>query len=159
MILDLKQQPVSDLTALLALNNAFKVETSELDTGGLRAMLEAAFAAAAIGDGEAMLIAFDQAGRYASPNFRWFCARFPRFVYVDRIIVSAAAQGRGDAHALYQWLFAKARDAGHDMVVCEVNSDPPNPRSEAFHARLGFAQVGAATLANGKSVRYLARPL
>lgn len=46
------------------------------------------------------------------------------------------------------------------MVCCEVNSDPPNPASDAFHARLGFAEVGAAAIHGGaKSVRYLARPL
>jgi predicted GNAT superfamily acetyltransferase len=27
-------------------------------------------------------------------------------------------------------------------VTCEVNLDPPNPESLAFHARLGFARVG-----------------
>ena len=48
------------------------------------------------------------------------------------------------------------RAAGHARVVCEVNSDPPNPASDAFHAALGFAEVGQAVLATqGKVVRYL----
>ena len=38
------------------------------------------------------------------------------------------------------------------------NTDPPNPGSDAFHARLGFHEVGRAFLADrGKSVRYLER--
>ena len=32
-------------------------------------------------------------------------------------------------------------EAGHDRVVCEVNLDPPNPGSDAFHERLGFRVV------------------
>jgi predicted GNAT superfamily acetyltransferase len=42
------------------------------------------------------------------------------------------------------------------VVCCEVNSDPPNPLSDAFHAALGFREVGRAFLPDrGKSVRYL----
>jgi predicted GNAT superfamily acetyltransferase len=41
-----------------------------------------------------------------------------------------------------------------------VNYEPPNPASEAFHTRLGFVEVGRATLPDrGKSVRYLKRDL
>jgi hypothetical protein len=43
-------------------------------------------------------------------------------------------------------------------VVCEVNADPPNPASDAFHTALGFAEVGSASIhAGSKTVRYLAR--
>jgi predicted GNAT superfamily acetyltransferase len=45
-------------------------------------------------------------------------------------------------------------------IVCEVNLDPPNPASDAFHAALGFAEVGTAVIDNGdKTVRYLSRRL
>jgi predicted GNAT superfamily acetyltransferase len=56
-------------------------------------------------------------------------------------------------------LFGAARAAGHERIVCEVNSDPPNPASEAFHKALGFAPVGEALLGNGKTVTYLALKL
>jgi hypothetical protein len=40
--------------------------------------------------------------------------------------------------------------------VCEVNSDPPNPPSDALHASLGFKEVGSAAIHGGaKTVRYL----
>jgi hypothetical protein len=54
-------------------------------------------------------------------------------------------------------VFAEARAAGHERVVCEINFDPPNPGSDAFHAKLGFSEIGRATLANCKSLRYLER--
>ena len=119
-----------------------------------------AFLARRIGAVDAFLLAFDQDADYDSPNFLWFRSRYPRFVYVDRIVVAPLARGRGHARRLYDDLFRHALRAGHERVVCEVNSEPPNPASDAFHATLGFSEVGAATIHDGsKTVRYLARQL
>ncbi len=164
MFLDLAERHLRDLDSLVSLNNAHKVETSELDATRLTAMLDGAFLAMTDTGANVLLIAFDQDSHYDSPNFLWFKARYPRFVYVDRIIVAKALRGQGLARRLYDRLFDTALTAGHAVVVCEVNSDPPNPGSDAFHASLGFAAVGSATLANGKThdtktVRYLVRGL
>jgi predicted GNAT superfamily acetyltransferase len=105
-------------------------------------------------------MALDERADYDSSNYLWFRERLARFVYVDRIVVDPAMRKRGLANRLYEDLFRVARDAGHDRVVCEVNSDPPNPASDALHAALGFVAVGHATIHGGaKSVRYLARSL
>lgn len=130
-------------------------------------LLGEAFLARAVGpEGapEALLIALDAAADYDSPNFLWFRARGPDaagdFAYVDRVIVSERARGGGLARRLYAELFASAKEAGLKRVVCEVNSDPPNPASDAFHAALGFREVGSARLEDrGKTVRYLERLL
>jgi uncharacterized protein len=157
---------VADVTgppgaALLALNNTHAVELSWLEPDRLRHMVGQAFAARRIGDADALLLAFDQDADYDSPNFLWFRARLQRFVYVDRIVVAAHAHARGRGHArrLYLELFEQALAAGHDRIVCEVNCDPPNPASDAFHADLGFVQVGAGPIHGGKTVSYLERPL
>jgi predicted GNAT superfamily acetyltransferase len=148
----------ADRGRILALNNAHAVETSLLDEARLKSMLAEAFLATRIGDVDAFLIVFDQQARYDSPNFAWFQARYPDFVYVDRIITSANARGKGYARALYEDLFEKAHLRGHKRVVCEVNLDPPNPGSDAFHAGLGFAEVGRQLLpGSGKTVRYLSK--
>jgi hypothetical protein len=144
------------LPAALALNNAHAVELSFQTETSFARLVGHAFFARWAAPGEGFLIAFDQDGDYASENFLWFKARFDRFVYVDRVVVAQAARGRGLAKALYAELFAAARAAGHSRIVCEVNSDPPNPASDAFHAALGFVEIGAAELAGkGKAVRYL----
>ena len=146
--------------ALLALNNAHALELSWLEPVRLQHLVEQSFLARRIGSLEAFLLAFDQSARYDSPNFLWFCAHYPRFVYVDRIVVAATARGRGHARRLYDDLFRHAAEAGHERVVCEVNTQPPNPASDAFHAAFGFVEVGSARVYDGsRTVRYLSRAL
>ena len=146
--------------ALLALNNAHAQELSWLEPERLQHLVCESFYARRIGDLDAFLIAFDQDARYDSPNFLWFRQRYPRFVYVDRIVTAASARGRGYAQQLYFDLFEQAARAGHERVACEINLSPPNPGSDAFHAALGFAEVGSAAIHGGaKTVRYLARAL
>ncbi|MBA4767787.1 MAG: GNAT family N-acetyltransferase [Porphyrobacter sp.] len=122
-------------------------------------MLASAFAALHVPDARALLITFDQSADYDSPNFLWFRDRFARFVYIDRIVVDEAARGLGMARKLYVQLFGLARAVGHDMIACEVNSQPPNPGSDAFHAAMGFVEAGSASPAPGKTVRYLTKAL
>ena len=144
--------------AVLALNNAHAAELSWLDREDLRRLLAQSFHARRIGEADAFLLALDQGADYDSPNYAWLRARFPRFVYVDRVAVAASARGRGHARTLYADLVRQAEAAGHTVVLCEVNQDPPNPASDALHASLGFSPIGTATIHGGrKTVRYLAR--
>jgi uncharacterized protein len=146
--------------ALLALNNAHAQELSWLEAQRLEYLIGEAFFARRIGRLDAFLLAFDQDARYDSPNFIWFRACYPRFVYVDRIVVAPSARGRGCARRLYADLFEHAARAGHDRVVCEVNRIPPNAASDAFHAALGFVEVGTASVHDGsRTVRYLSQTL
>lgn len=148
-----------DATAL-ALNNAHATELSFLEPLRFARLVRGAFLARRIGNIEALLLAFDQDADYDSPNFLWFRDRYPRFVYVDRIVVAPACRGRRLARRLYDDLFEQARRREHDQIVCEVNTQPPNLASDAFHARLGFVEVGRAVLPGGaKAVRYLRRAL
>jgi hypothetical protein len=143
--------------ALRALNNAFAKETSFLDEADwVRLTGRARFAFATP---EAFVIGFDQDADYDSPNFLWFRDRYERFAYVDRIVVADTAHGKGLGRALYEKLFAEAKAAGYPCVMAEVNTNPPNPGSLTFHAKMGFEAVGEVTLSPQKSVRYFARTL
>ncbi|MFD1983033.1 GNAT family N-acetyltransferase [Mesorhizobium newzealandense] len=147
-----------DEAAILALNNEHAAELSWLEPERLSFLLREAFYARRIGDLEAFIMTFDQDANYDSPNFVWFRERYPRFVYVDRVVVAAQARGRGHARRLYQDLFGHVERAGHALVTCEVNTDPPNPASDAFHAALGFTEAGDAVIHGGKkAVRYYIR--
>ncbi|KAB0675741.1 GNAT family N-acetyltransferase [Aureimonas leprariae] len=148
-----------DHPQLLALNNEHAAELSLLQKNAFARLASQAFLARSIKT-EAFIFAFDQDADYDSPNFLWFRQRYPRFVYVDRVVVAEAARGRGHARRLYDELFAAARESGQDRVVCEVNIRPSNAASDAFHERLGFLEVGRAEIHDGaKLVRYLERQL
>ena len=145
--------------ALLALNAAHEAETSPLDAAGLHALLAASWHLGLAGPHgqHGVLLALDDRSEWPGVNFQWFKARFARFIYIDRVVVAATQQGRGIGRHLYAELFQRAAAAGVPLIGCEVNSQPPNPASDAFHAALGFAVIGSATLAGGKTVQYLAR--
>ena len=144
-----------DLDAVLALNNEHAAEVNALTADGLARLIELAAYARVVEPGIGFLVALDEKTPEHGPNHGWFLARRPAFVYIDRVVVVAVARGRGLARALYDDLAVAA--AGRPLC-CEVNVDPPNPGSLAFHARLGFRACGEAVdPRNGKRVRYLER--
>ncbi|WP_257167525.1 GNAT family N-acetyltransferase [Bradyrhizobium sp. SRS-191] len=156
---ELRAQPAL-AAALLALNNAHAAELSWLTPEGLALLLDHAWRASRAGTADALLIALDETAPYDNPNHRWFRARYDRFVYVDRVVIAPAARGQGLARMLYAQLIRDAEAAGHQRIVCEVNVDPPNPQSDAFHAALGFETLATASIhAGAKTVRYLMRSL
>jgi len=152
---DLRHAPAPLVAAVLALNAVHSEMTSELDEAKLRRMLAEAHLALATPAGDAFIIVFDEGAAYDSPNFLWFRDRCPGFLYVDRIVVAASARGRGLARKLYDAVAGAAAASGRGRVVCEVNFEPPNPGSDAFHAALGFIEAGRGAPYAGKVVRYL----
>jgi uncharacterized protein len=150
-----------DPTAVLPLNNAHAKETSTLGGASLAALLGMAFYAKGVERGAtAFLIALEHTAPYENPNFMWFKSARESFVYIDRVIVSASARGQGIGKILYENLFAVAHQAGYERIVCEVNIEPPNPASQAFHVAMGFEDIGQATIHNGtKTVRYFEKML
>jgi len=85
---------------------------------------------------------------YWSDNYKWFAARFDRFLYLDRVVVDERGRGRGAGRALYDALFAFGAGAW-PRVTLEVNLRPPNPGSEVFHQRLGFTTLGVREYNDG----------
>ena len=96
----------------------------------------------------AFLLAFREGAEYDSPNYRWFAERYPRFLYVDRIIVSESYQGRQLGRELYEDLFAFAKAGGVETITCEFYTVPFNEGSSRFHAKFGFREVGQQWVAN-----------
>ena len=150
----------ADLDALLALSNAHEKEIGNFTKAAFAELVALSFRTRMTETRDAFLIALAERAPDVAPNHRWFASRFARFVYVDRVVVSESSRQRGLAKLLYCDLMEAARSAGHTRVCCEVNVDPPNPGSDAFHARLGFEEIGRAFLPDrGKIVRYLTRAL
>jgi hypothetical protein len=149
----LRDATPADFPAILALNEAFVAVLSPLDAAHLaRLHAQAAWHRVAEVEGRvtAFLLALREGADYDSPNYRWFAQRYPRFLYVDRVVVAGDAQARGAGTALYRKLHAQARRDAVPWITCEFDLEPPNPASARFHARLGFGEVGRQSLHGGK---------
>jgi hypothetical protein len=143
----------ADFPAILALNAASVHLLSPLDGPRLDALHSAsAWHRVAEVDGSivAFLLAFREGAAYDSPNYLWFCRHYPQFLYIDRVVVAAAARGAGLGQALYRDTIAHMREADIDVLCCEYDIEPPNPGSARFHAQFGFREVGRQRVADGK---------
>ena len=93
---------------------------------------------------------------YDSVLFGWFVERYESFLYLGRIVVHPAHRRRGVGRLVYDTMEQRARAAGR--LVCEVNVEPPNVDSQAFHLDRGFVEVGRCTLPD-KVCQMLAKEL
>jgi len=153
-----------DVPALAALNDAAVPAVNRLGAEGLAAHVPRCAVAVTVPDGDgaplAFLLALAPGTEYDSENYRWFSAHRPGSLYVDRIVVAPHAHGRGLGRLLYAAVEERARELGLAEITCEVNLEPPNPGSLAFHGRLGFVQVGEQVTKGGSvRVALLARPV
>jgi predicted GNAT superfamily acetyltransferase len=93
---------------------------------------------------------------YSSPNYLYFCERHADFVYLDRVAITADAQGRGIGPMLYREV---ERRSTAPWFALEVNVKPPNEGSMRFHAREGFVEVDRLETRPGKIVSLMMKPL
>lgn len=165
----------ADLDAVLTLNNEWVPEVSELDADRLDHILGQSSLAllavdpapdAAADELLGLVIVLAPGADYDSPNYRFFehgtddGRDAAGFRYVDRIIVAATAHRRGVGRLLYGAVFDHAADESAPRVTCEVNVDPPNPVSLAFHSSLGFAEVGRQSNYGGEvTVAFMSAPV
>ncbi len=156
MRIGLRNIEAADLQTLAVLNDAAVPAVNPLGVDGLRKLLpHCDLAAVAIELDEAgeppvgFLLGMVPGSAYDSENYRWFTDNRPDAFYVDRIVVAPRARGRGVGAALHEAAAAHAARSGLAAVGCEVNLDPPNPRSIEFHRRIGFEQVAEQVTKNG----------
>lgn len=150
-----------DLDAVLALNAAEVPRVGPLDAGGLDALIGWSDLAL-VADGQqglaALLIALAPGSDYQSANYRFFERRGTDHLYIDRVAVAAHARRRGLGSRLYDAVEAHARASGREEITCEVNVEPRNDISLAFHAARGFVEIGQQDVGDHR-VALLARPL
>ena len=145
----------TDDAAFILRANADNVEVlAPLDARGLaffEANAELLQVAEADGAPAAFLVALREGvDAYPSENYRWFSARYPKFLYVDRIVVDEPFRKLGLGRRLYEGVVAHARATGVPTVTAEVDTAPVyNAASLAFHARMGFREVGTQTVRDG----------
>ena len=154
----------ADIPEIVALNNAAQPAVTELTEESLTALFAmcdvSLVATNRLHEINAFLLSLGQGQPYESENYRWFEARGVRHQYIDRIVVGESAKGTGVGRAFYESVFERARERGANEVTAEVNLEPENPGSIAFHERLGFRQLAEQDTKGGTiRVALLARPV
>jgi predicted GNAT superfamily acetyltransferase len=151
----------ADLAEVLRLNQAALPAVSSLDAADLAQLRDETALALVHADDvgvQAFALLFEETANYESLNFQWFRARYAGFLYMDRIVVAPDVAGSGLGRTLYRHAAPRAVARGV-MICCEVNLEPPNPASMAFHQRLGFQVVGErGEPGSGKRVAMMVHP-
>jgi uncharacterized protein len=152
----------ADLDALVAVNDGAYPAVPITPAAELAELIGMSRLTLVADDGEVagFVVALAPGLAYPSENYTWWSARSSDFLYVDRIVLAPRLQGQGVGPLLYAAVEDAARADGATEITCEVNVDPPNPGSLAFHARLGFVEVGRQhTKGDTTEVALLARPV
>ena len=134
----------ADLPDVLALNDRNVELTAPMDEAKARQMLrhtdrfdvvehDGAFAG--------FVITFAPGSGYSSEKYDWFSERYDSFVYLDRIVLHESTRRRGIGSFVYDEIEDDAARRFGSLLL-EVNVDPPNEPSLAFHARRGYVEVG-----------------
>ena len=134
----------TDHARVLAWNHDHVDLLAPMDEGRLRTLLGWADLGCVIGDADrdvGFVLTFAAGTAYDSANYRWFTERYPSFYYLDRVVVDAAVRRTGVATRVYDEIEERARRLAPVMCL-EVNLDPPNEPSLAFHRRRGYVEVG-----------------
>jgi predicted GNAT superfamily acetyltransferase len=150
-----------DLDSVLALNNAAGPGILPIDAARLRHLYDvAAYFRVAEIDGHigGFLIALRPDAEYDSPNFAWFRAHLPDFVYIDRIVIARPYRGHGLGRVFYADVQSYA-ETRSPLLTCEVFLDPRDDVSVLFHGTYGFREEGQQTLPSGHRVSLLAKEL
>jgi uncharacterized protein len=147
---------------ILALNAACTPAVGDMSRDAYRAIAAQAhrvLIAEAGGKPAGFVILIRPGSAYPSDNYGWFEQQFDRHLYIDRIAVSGDARGTGAGRSLYDEALRMAASLGEERLTAEVNEEPPNPESMAFHQKLGFRFLLSRVSRSGKVVAMLERPV
>jgi len=134
----------ADIPTVLTLNERDVDLLAPLDASRLaelRALAQRADVIDVEGRVAGFVITFGAGTDYDSPNYQWFTERYgDDFSYLDRIVISSDYRRRGLGRFVYERLESLAQPFGR--MALEVNVEPPNEGSLAFHAARGYVEVG-----------------
>jgi len=132
----------ADHDDVLALNERHVELLAPLDRARLLELVEAADHADVIdvdGSFAGVVITFASGSSYDGENFAWFSQRYDDHCYLDRIVLHEDFRRRGLGSRVYDELEGSC---GRPVFALEVNLEPPNEPSLAFHRARGYAEVG-----------------
>lgn len=140
--LTLRPLTSADHADVLALNERNVELLAPLDEVRLVELVGLAQTAAILdvhGSFAGFVITFASGSAYDGENFGWFADRFDNFSYLDRVVIHEDFRRRGLGSQVYDELESTC---GRPLFALEVNLDPPNDASLAFHHSRAFVEVG-----------------
>lgn len=146
---------VADATVLQPINNQAYPAVPMVSVEQLASLIERGswgLVAESAGSVAGFVLCFSPGAQYDSENYRYFESHFDDHLYIDRIVVAEGFRGQGVGSALYEKVFEEAGRRGTSEVTCEVNVEPPNPGSIAFHQKMGFRNLDTQATKGGSVV-------
>lgn len=147
---------------ILALNEAAIPAVNSIDVEELEHLAsEACYFKVALAGEQVLgfLLMLPVGAQYKSLNFAWFSEQCTDFAYVDRIVIDPPYGGRGLGRGFYEDAI-NVLSGRYLHMTCEVNIKPRNDASLAFHAALGFEEMGQQDTESGtKRVSLLCKQL
>ena len=156
----MRLRPITDADhpEVLALNERNVELLAPMDEARLvvlRALADRALVIDVEGAFAGFVITFAAGSAYDGENFAWFSERYEDFGYLDRVVIHEDFRRRGLGSLVYDEPESSCR---RPVFALEVNLDPPNAASLAFHQARGYSEVGQR-LAGGHLVSMLIRTL
>ena len=154
----LRPLTADDHAAVVALNDRHVHLTAPMDEARLVDLVAATEHADVIDvDDEfaGFVLTFGAGAAYDGAHFAWFAERYEDYCYLDRIVIHEDFQRRGLGSFVYDELEGSC---GRPVFALEVNIDPPNEPSLAFHRGRGFTEVGQSD-ASGHLVSLMMKQL
>ena len=154
----LRPMTPDDHAEVVALNERHVHLTAPMDEAKLVELVGAAEHADVIevdGQFAGFVLTFAVGAANDGTHFTWFSERYDDFCYLDRIVIHEDFQRRGLGSFAYDELEA---GCGRPVFALEVNIDPPNEPSLAFHRARGFTEVGQSD-ASGHLVALMVKQL
>jgi len=162
MVLAIRDVQEHDLDAVLAVNNGAGEGILPMSEAQLRHFFDIAdyFRVAEVeGRLAGFLIALREDAGHDSPNFLWFRERFPRFLYVDRIVIARNNRRHGLGRVFYSDVQSYA-EVRVPQLTCEVFLEPRDDATLLFHGSFGFHEVGQQRMpGNDRPVSLLSKEL
>jgi L-amino acid N-acyltransferase len=138
----IRQAVDADLDAILAIHNEAIEHSAAIWTDEVVARSDREeWLAARTAAGDPVLVAVENGDLAGYATYAQWRAKYGyRHTVEDSVYIAAPFQGRGVGRALLVELIARARTAGHHVMLADIESE--NAASIGLHESLGFVEVG-----------------
>jgi len=134
-----------DFESIFEINQQSVPYVSDLDAGEFSLLLGLCeYSRVAVIDDEiaGYLFVLGEGLKYGGEEYNWFCQNLgEEFLYIDQVAIARKWQGAGCGTELYRDLENYAVRQQKNMLACEINYDPCNEGSMAFHRKSGFEEL------------------